>query len=45
MIMLIASIFIDRGIIDTTELYSKRDDINFPIVNFPFIYNSYMEKQ
>jgi hypothetical protein len=23
-----------------TKLYDKRDDFNFPIVNFPFIFNN-----
>ena len=25
-----------------TKLYDKRDDFNFPIVNFPFIYSIYL---
>ena len=29
-------LFIDNGKL-TTRLYDKRDDFNFPIVNFPFL--------
>jgi len=24
----------------TAKLYNKRDDFNFPIVNYPFLYNN-----